>query len=84
MGAFSMSSRRHYQTVDIIGLWFFQFFQLLFQDFLWALGVGVALQMYQLGVENPKVTNSRDWTSCNLCNSAYVLQKEASLIRGES
>ena len=39
--------------------------------------------MYQLGVENPKVTNSRDWTRCNLCNSAYVVQIEASSTGGQ-
>lgn len=47
MGAASDSAKRHSLTADSPILWPFQFFGYLFSNVPWALGLGVALYMYQ-------------------------------------
>lgn len=74
-------SRRHYLTTGILVLWLLQYFCSLSHHVSWALGIGIVLEMYWLGLCIVWSLSLCILTSLllNPCSSLHLLGKEVSL-----
>jgi hypothetical protein len=74
----SIISRWHYVGAGVMGLWSLQSVCPVFCNVPWVIGVGVAMQIYQLDLDT---LSSQPLIFCILTKCLHMLQKEASLVK---